>query len=124
MEKNWRSNAHILPQTPTNTPIVGQHSNQKVKIEEMEISDDANTKQGTSPLLTSLLKSPSAAPNPSPSMLHNLPNQSRVAAPTITNLLTGTVPNLTRKYQYKQKHVKYCKFLNFFSFKFKISTLL
>lgn len=80
----------------------------------MEISDDANTiKQGTSPLLTSLLKSPSAAPNPSPSMLHNLPNQSRVAAPTITNLLTGTVPNLTRKYQYKEKYVKCYKFLNF-----------
>lgn len=57
----------------------------------MEIIDDSNTKQATSPLLTSLLKSPSAAPNPSTSMLNPLPNQSRVTAPTITNLLTGRI---------------------------------
>lgn len=58
--------------------------------------DDPSAKQGTSPLLTSLLKSPSAAPNPSPSMLHNMTNQqTRVAAPTITNLLTGSVTNLS-----------------------------
>lgn len=68
-------------------------SPQPIKIEEMEIIDDSNTKQATSPLLTSLLKSPSAAPNPSTSMLNTLPNQSRVTAPTITNLLTtGAVP--------------------------------
>lgn len=62
----------------------------------MEVDEmSASTKQGTSPLLTSLLKSPSAAPNPSPSMLHNLSNQARVSAPTITNLLTGSVSNLS-----------------------------
>lgn len=66
-----------------------------MKIEEIDV-DDPNSKQGTSPLLTSLLKSPSAAPNPSPSMLHNISNtQTRVAAPTITNLLTGSATNLT-----------------------------
>lgn len=73
---------------------LAKHLNQNVKVEDAEV-DDPNAKQGTSPLLTSLLKSPSAAPNPSPSMLHNLPNQTRVAAPTITNLLTGSVSNLT-----------------------------
>lgn len=47
------------------------------------------------PLLTSLLKSPSAAPNPSPSMLRNLSNPTRVTALTITNLLTGSVGDLS-----------------------------
>lgn len=88
LETSWR---------PTITPLMQQtmasSSPQPIKIEEMEIIDDSNTKQATSPLLTSLLKSPSAAPNPSTSMLNTLPNQSRNTAPTITNLLTtGTVP--------------------------------
>lgn len=98
MEKAWRSNTNMLHQSPASSvhsQTVNQHLSQKVKIEEMDV-DDANSKQGTSPLLTSLLKSPSAAPNPSPSMLHNISNtQTRVAAPTITNLLTGSVTNLS-----------------------------
>lgn len=99
MEKVWqKSPHHHQNQSPTaniHSPALTQHLNQKIKVEEMEV-DDPNAKQGTSPLLTSLLKSPSAAPNPSPSMLHNISNQqTRVAAPTITNLLTGSVTNLS-----------------------------
>lgn len=89
----WRANPnmHQSPSANIHSPTLTQHLNQKaIKVEEMEV-DDPNAKQGTSPLLTSLLKSPSAAPNPSSSMLHNIANQqTRVAAPTITNLLTGT----------------------------------
>jgi hypothetical protein len=49
-----------------------------------EIEPDTTTQQaGTSPLLTSLLKSPSQTPTSSA-------NSARVAAPTITNLLTGS----------------------------------
>lgn len=77
-----------------NSPTIAQHLNSKVKLEEMEI-DDPNARQGTSPLLTSLLKSPSAAPNPSSSMLHSMNTQTRVAAPTITNLLTGSITNVS-----------------------------
>lgn len=93
MERVWRP--HQSPTSNIHSPALTQHMNQKVKLEEMEV-DEQNTKHGTSPLLTSLLKSPSAAPNPSSSMLHNLPNQqTRVAAPTITNLLTGSITNLS-----------------------------
>lgn len=61
----------------------------------MEV-DDPNSRQGTSPLLTSLLKSPSPAPNPTSSVLHTVStSQARVTAPTITNLLTGSVTNLS-----------------------------
>lgn len=96
MERQARTNPHQSPLTTFHSSQLTQHLNQKVKVEEMEVDDmNASTKQGTSPLLTSLLKSPSAAPNPSPSMLHNLSNQARVSAPTITNLLTGSVANLS-----------------------------
>lgn len=95
MEKAWTNRPqHQSPTANIHSPSLSPMS-QKIKVEEMEV-DDPNAKQGTSPLLTSLLKSPSAAPNPSPSMLHNMPNQqARVTAPTITNLLTGTVTNLS-----------------------------
>lgn len=66
----------------------------------MEV-DDPNSRQGTSPLLTSLLKSPSPAPNPSVPILSNAmlvsSTQTRVAAPTITNLLTGSTTILTQQ---------------------------
>lgn len=69
-----------------------------MKSEDSE-TEEPSSRQGTSPLLTSLLKSPSPAPNPGASILHNvinLPgNQSRVTAPTITNLLTGSVTNFS-----------------------------
>ncbi|XP_055323232.1 bromodomain-containing protein 8 [Sitodiplosis mosellana] len=97
IERTWRSNTnlHQSPSSNIHSPTLTQHLNQKIKVEEMEV-DDPNAKQGTSPLLTSLLKSPSAAPNPSSSILHNIANQqTRVAAPTITNLLTGSVTNLS-----------------------------
>lgn len=66
------------------------------KVEPMEMDSgstpDTPLKQGTSPLLTSLLKSPSSS---SSSNVHNTNNISgsttaaRALAPTITNLLTG-----------------------------------
>lgn len=96
MERQARTNPHQSPLSTFHPSPLAQHLNQKVKVEEMEVDEvNASTKQGTSPLLTSLLKSPSAAPNPSPSMLHNLSNQARVSAPTITNLLTGSVSSLS-----------------------------
>lgn len=96
MERQARTNLHQSPLTTFHSSPLTQHLNQKVKVEEMEVDEvNASPKQGTSPLLTSLLKSPSAAPNPSPSMLHNLSNQARVSAPTITNLLIGSVSNLS-----------------------------
>lgn len=100
MERSWRSNALHYQQ---GSPVQGSPSKSqlKVKLEEMEV-DDPNSRQGTSPLLTSLLKSPSPAPNPTvTSILHNVINvsgiQTRVAAPTITNLLTGSTTILTQQ---------------------------
>lgn len=96
MERQARTNPHQSPSTAFHASQLTQHLHQKIKVEEMEVDEvNASTKQATSPLLTSLLKSPSAAPNPSPSMLHNLSNQARVSAPTITHLLTGSVSNLS-----------------------------
>lgn len=96
MDRAWRNTSHLHQggSSSHHSPALTQHLNQKIKSDDIEM-DDGNTKQGTSPLLTSLLKSPSAAPNPSPSILHNMPNQTRVSAPTITNLLTGSVANLS-----------------------------
>lgn len=54
-----------------------------VKSEDVE-TDEGNSKQGSSPLLTSLLKSPATTPTAS-----NSPTNIRATAPTITNLLTG-----------------------------------
>lgn len=102
----WRTGSHMhqSPSANLHLPALTQHLNQKIKIEDIEM-DDPNAKQATSPLLTSLLKSPSAAPNPSPSILHNMPNQTRVAAPTITNLLTGSVANLSSSLSLAQQSV-------------------
>lgn len=93
LERSWRPNAlHFQQGSPAQSP--SKSLQLKGKLEEMEV-DDPNLRQGTSPLLTSLLKSPSPAPNPTTSsILHNVMNvsvtQTRVAAPTITNLLTGS----------------------------------
>lgn len=93
LERAWRPNAHIYQVSPSQSPTKIQ-SHLKTKIEEMDV-DDPNSRQGTSPLLTSLLKSPSQAPNPVSSMHHVTPvSQARVTAPTITNLLTGSGTNL------------------------------
>lgn len=93
-----RPNAHFFQASPNQSPTKAPHLNVKVKLEEMEV-DDSSSRQGTSPLLTSLLKSPSPAPNPGASILHNVMNlqgnQIRVSAPTITNLLTGSITNLS-----------------------------
>lgn len=61
----------------------------KIKQEDSE-SDDPNSRPGSAPLLTSLLKSPSPAPNnQSPvTPVAQSPQNTRSVAPTITNLLT------------------------------------
>lgn len=54
---------------------------------DVAMAPDTPLKQGTSPLLTSLLKSPSSTPStPTPA------SNTRALAPTITNLLTGGQP--------------------------------
>lgn len=98
MERSWRPNAlHYQQGSPAQSPSKSQL---KGKSEDMDV-DDPNSRQGTSPLLTSLLKSPSPAPNPTVPILHNAMNvsgtQTRVAAPTITNLLTGSTTILTQQ---------------------------
>lgn len=98
MERSWRPNAlHFQQGSPAQSP---SKTHSKGKLEDMEV-DDPNSRQGTSPLLTSLLKSPSPAPNPTVPILHNAMNvsvtQTRVAAPTITNLLTGSTTILTQQ---------------------------
>lgn len=96
MERSWRP--HYQHGSPVQSPSKSQL---KVKLDEMDV-DDPNSRQGTSPLLTSLLKSPSPAPNPTvSSIMHNVMSvsgtQTRVAAPTITNLLTGSATILTQQ---------------------------
>lgn len=95
MERAWRP-VSIL--TPTHSPMKVPPLNIKIKSEDNE-NDEFTMKQGTSPLLTSLLKSPSPAPNPCNTVLHPSINQNtnatRVSAPTITNLLTGNIPNIS-----------------------------
>lgn len=104
MERSWRPGAlHFQQGSPAQSPSKLQL---KGKIEEMDV-DDPNSRQGTSPLLTSLLKSPSPAPNPTTqSIMHNVMNvsntQTRVAAPTITNLLTGSTTILPQPAMVKQ----------------------
>lgn len=92
-ERSWRPNVHLYPSnSPNQSPSKAPQLNIKIKSEDMEV-DDVNLRQGTSPLLTSLLKSPSPAPNPGTAgtlSSTNAPNISRVVAPTITNLLTGS----------------------------------
>lgn len=95
MERAWRPLITNSPnQSPKLTPL-------KIKSEEMEI-DDSTKQPGTSPLLTSLLKSPSPAPNPI--IIHpaiNTPTSSR--APVIQNLIipinqltpSGAAPTLS-----------------------------
>lgn len=94
-ERAWRP-GHFFQSTSSQSPSKPPHLNIKISsAEDMDI-DDTNAKQGTSPLLTSLLKSPSPAPNPG-TMLHtsiSSPNNNRVTAPTITNLLTGSLSNI------------------------------
>lgn len=103
-ERAWRPAHFFQNQSANQSPSKPPHLNLKINpTEDMDI-DDTNSKQGTSPLLTSLLKSPSPAPNPG-AMLHpsiNSPNNNRVTAPTITNLLTGSLSNIPIAVQHQQ----------------------
>lgn len=100
LERAWRPNAFIYqPNSPNQSPSKAPHIALKVKLEDMEV-DESNVRQGTSPLLTSLLKSPSPAPNPGSSILNTMSmgtNQTRTSAPTITNLLTGSLSTTPQK---------------------------
>lgn len=117
MEKAWRPGQQHLYATsspgssPRGSPLqpLIPLTSLKIKQEEMEV-DDSAAKQGTSPLLTSLLKSPSPAPNPTQQILTTSSPTSSRAAPTITNLLTGhgqihtstpqSVPEITSTIQF------------------------
>lgn len=86
LERQWRP---MFPNSPNSVKAGGAI----VKIKE-ETDDDSqsSSKSGTSPLLTSLLKSPTAnlAGNPT---LQSSSNRS-ATSPTITNLLTGHSPTI------------------------------
>lgn len=85
LERQWRP---LYPSSPNSSKILG--SAIKIK-EEVDEDSQSSSKSGTSPLLTSLLKSPSA--NPSGNQVFSTPGNTRSAAsPTITNLLTGNSP--------------------------------
>ncbi|XP_055614223.1 bromodomain-containing protein 8 [Uranotaenia lowii] len=85
LERQWRP---LFPNSPNPAKGTGLTPGAIIKIKE-DTDDDSQSscKSGTSPLLTSLLKSPTANPSNSP----NLTGSSGKAAssPTITNLLTG-----------------------------------
>ncbi|KAJ6637930.1 Bromodomain-containing protein 8 [Pseudolycoriella hygida] len=101
-ERAWRP-AHFFQSAANQSPSKPSHLNIKINSNEDMDIDDSNSKQGTSPLLTSLLKSPSPAPNPG-TLLHtsiSSPNNNRVTAPTITNLLTGTISNIPVSVQHQ-----------------------
>nr|XP_019560481.2 bromodomain-containing protein 8 [Aedes albopictus] len=78
MERQWRPLYPGSPKTPGSAV--------KIK-EELDEDSQSSTKSGTSPLLTSLLKSPSAN-----QALSTPGNSKSAASPTITNLLTGNSP--------------------------------
>jgi bromodomain-containing protein 8 len=93
MERAWRPNLayqqQLIQQQSSMSPKAGG-SQTKTKHEQsdmMDVEELSPQKHGTSPLLTSLLKSPS----PAPGNLHTGSPSSRSAttAPTITNLLTS-----------------------------------
>ncbi|XP_059612323.1 bromodomain-containing protein 8 [Phlebotomus argentipes] len=94
MEKAWRPGQIFVTSSPSSSPRGSPLqpmiplTSLKIKQEEMDVEDSA-AKQGTSPLLTSLLKSPSPAPNPTQPLLTTSSPTSSRTAPTITNLLTG-----------------------------------
>lgn len=100
MERAWRPTGLNLYQqsSPGQSPSKAGQLNIKIKPEDPD-PEDYGSRQGTSPLLTSLLKSPSPAPNPINPILHTSlsagPNATRVSAPTITNLLTGSVSSIS-----------------------------
>ena len=106
LERAWRPNPHVYHQqnSPNQSPSKAPGQlNIKVKPEDMEV-DESTVRQGTSPLLTSLLKSPSPAPNPGGSILHNPTGTSRVIAPTITNLLTGATTSTNIQTSFATQH--------------------
>ncbi|XP_058821534.1 bromodomain-containing protein 8 [Topomyia yanbarensis] len=82
LERQWR------PMFPS-SPSANKGSGTIIKIKE-EIDEDSQSspKSGTSPLLTSLLKSPTASSSNNP--LLQTPRSA--SSPTITNLLTGNSP--------------------------------
>ncbi|XP_062555056.1 bromodomain-containing protein 8 [Armigeres subalbatus] len=85
LERQWRP---LYPNSPNSSKTPGSAIKMK---EEVDEDSQSSTKSGTSPLLTSLLKSPSG--NASSNQALSTPVNARSAAsPTITNLLTGSSP--------------------------------
>ncbi|XP_058453993.1 bromodomain-containing protein 8 [Malaya genurostris] len=84
LERQWR------PMFPS-SPNANKGSGSSIKLKD-EIDEDSqsSTKTGTSPLLTSLLKSPTT----NSSNNHLLQTPRSVSSPTITNLLTGNSPTV------------------------------
>uniref|UniRef100_U5ET45 Putative mitochondrion n=1 Tax=Corethrella appendiculata TaxID=1370023 RepID=U5ET45_9DIPT len=92
LERAWRPFDHHG--SPNRSPSQKNlNLNVKVKTEEMETEDASSqqgNKSGTSPLLTSLLKSPPPVPNQSGTSSTMIQSSSQtLSSPTITNLLTG-----------------------------------
>ncbi|EAT45132.1 AAEL003562-PA [Aedes aegypti] len=85
LERQWRP---LYPGSPNSSKTPG--SAVKIK-EEIDEDSQSSSKSGTSPLLTSLLKSPST--NPAGNQVLSTPGNSKSStSPTITNLLTGNSP--------------------------------
>lgn len=112
MERAWRPATHLfqtsspnLSPAPSPRPISKSTASDDMDIEEI--------KTGTSPLLTSLLKSPSTAvaSTSQPTTAPTVVLSSRNDAPTITNLLTGaattsmsdSITNTTQSYPLMHK---------------------
>lgn len=93
-ERQWRPNlAYGQQSSPSCSPSSNRGGLRiKIKSDDTE-SDDSSSKPGTSPLLTSLLKSVSTTSSNTPSSVSStsspVVSSIRTSAPTITNLLTG-----------------------------------
>lgn len=91
LERAWRPATHLFQSSAPNSPAQSPRPISKSNSEDMDIEEIKPS--GTSPLLSSLLKSPatSSAGQTAPSTTPV--TSTRDAAPTITNLLTGAKPS-------------------------------
>jgi bromodomain-containing protein 8 len=92
MERAWRPSLAYQQSGQSPKSASPQLKAKAEQLEMMDIEEASPQKAGTSPLLTSLLKSPSPAPNANQILHPGLSSPSSRAAPTITNLLTSGNP--------------------------------
>lgn len=94
LERAWRPATHLYQTSAPNSPAQSPRTVSKSTSDDMDIEE---IKTGTSPLLSSLLKSPSTSSsnNQTASLVTPAVTSTRAAAPTITNLLTGTKPTIS-----------------------------